>query len=501
MKNFKILLTQELQSQMKSFTFVVMIPVALVTSLLVSNLQVTSYKDRMQVYEEQQKQSNEQLNNIYYYSQFNVDVYMPPSILSVFAEGVDKNIGDKITVSVIDMPELSAISQRSNAFINIFNRIDISGIVKIMSIFMVLMAACPIAIEKERQTGKLTFANSVGKLEYFLSKYFALIIIACIMIGVIFITPVAWMMLDTQIDLSLSAVGSILLMVLFSILYLSVFVLISLAVSSVSPKVSVATISSLMVWAVLVFIYPFTLNSTIDRLVKMPSESAINEEITLIDAEMKKEIDQFENKIQQPWSISVYSFSSSRDGITDLLVGTTKDCYEFYKSINEFSIPKHWDRNERVYALKEKQKQRQLYKKSLYERFAFFIPDNIYQNVCEQIARTDYDFRGIQFMDAAKTYRNILIDYVKSKNGFGYSFFTQMPESEMRNTRGEYSQAVWDRYCNDQNLDKIFTAEVPLFTFFHKTKTSATWFFLLVLLNVILGGTSILIYSKFSSFK
>jgi ABC-type transport system involved in multi-copper enzyme maturation permease subunit len=501
MKNFGILLLHELHLQMKSFIFVVMIPVALAVGLLVTNLQVTSYKDRMQVYLEQQKQSNEQLENIHYYSQFNIDVYMPPSLLSVFAKGVDESIGNKITVSVIDMPELSVTSQRSNAFIKIFNNMDISDVVKIMSIFMVLMAACPIAMDRERQTGKLTFANSVGRLEYYLSKYLALMLVACIMVAVIFIAPAIWMTFDTQIDLSLSSLASILWMMIVSLLYLSIFVLVSLVLSSMSSKVSIATLLSLIVWVVLAFIYPFTVNSMIDRLVKTPSENVVNEQIIQIDNEIGTEIYQFQKEHN---SLSINGFCGvgmSRSGIVNYCNVTTKDCFESYQLLHDFALPKWWNRNERVYALRENQKTKQLYKRNLYERFAFFIPDNIYQNVCEQIAHTDYDFRGSQFIDASRNYRNELISYVRSKKGFGYTFFTQMPESEMRNTYEEYSQVVMDKYCNNQNLDKIFTAEVPRFTFFHQTKTAAKGLLLLLLLNLILGGLSIQLYNKFLSFK
>lgn len=497
MKNFKPLLISDLNSQIKSFTFVVMIPVALVLSFLVTNLQMTSYKDRTQVYLEQQKQSNERLDNAHFYSQFEVDVFMPPSLLSVYAKGLDESIGNKITVSVIEMPELSNTSQRSNAFIRIFNNIDISGIVKILSIFIVLLAACPIAMDRERQTGKLIFANSVGQFEYYLSKYTTLMIIISMVTVIVFIIPVAWMTFDTKITLALSNVGSILLMMISSILYLSAFALVSLAISAMSSKVSIATISSLIVWVVLVFVYPFTVNSMIDRLVKMPSASAINEEISQIDNETHKEMLQFgENHAKQINSFCGMTISQS--AIIATCNVTTKDCFESYKFVNEFTLPKWWNRNDQVYALKESQRKKQLHKKKLYEQFTFFIPDNIYQNVCEQIAGTDYEFRERRFMDAARNYRSILMDYIQSKNGFGYTFFTQMPELEMRDTYDDYSQSVMDRYCD--GLDKIFTAEVPRFIFSYQTETVSIWMVLLVLLNAVLIGLSVH-FSKSVSFK
>jgi hypothetical protein len=96
----------------------------------------------------------------------------------------------------------------------------------------------------------------------------------------------------------------------------------------------------------------------------------------------------------------------------------------------------------------------------LYDRFAFFLPDRIYQNLCEEAAGTDYRFREQQFVEAAKTYRSILMNYMQSKNGFGYAFFTQMPESEMLDTYNDYTQETIDKYCKEENLKKI---EVDMF--------------------------------------
>jgi hypothetical protein len=237
----------------------------------------------------------------------------------------------------------------------------------------------------------------------------------------------------------------------------------------------------------------------IDRLIKIPSEAVINEQIEQMDTELMKELMQFhqENKINFS---SMCWMGMSTDGIVDYNYLTTKGAYESCKLMNDFSIPKWMYRNERVYALKDSHKKKLLQKRKLYERFAFFIPDNLYQNVCEQIAGTDYDFRESRFMDAARIYRNVLIDYVRSKNGFGYTFFTPMPESEMRDNGDDYSQAVKDKYCNRQ-FDNIFIAVAPRFAFFHPTKIAVTWMVLLVSLNLVLCGLSIAVCNKFLTFK
>ena len=502
MKNFKTLLTHELQSQMKSFTFVVMIPVALVLSLLVTSLQVSSYKDRREVFEEQQRQSQEQLNNMYFYSELKVDVYMPPSPLSVFAKGLDESIGNKITVSALDVPELTATSQRSNVFIKLFNSIDITGIVRILSIFIVLMAACPIAQEREQQTGKLIFANGAGRLEYYLSKYVALMAIAGIITLITFIVPIIWMWFTPQVGLSLANIGSIVLMILSGILYLSVFILISLAISAASPKISIATLASLMVWIMLTYIYPFTVNSVIDRLVKLPSDNSVSEQITQIDRDIYEKAVLFvvENdaNVNRGWC----ALLTSRE-VPGLILQynlAEKAYFEKAKKMLDYAMPVWFQRINQIMTIKEGQKKQLLRKKEWYDRFAFFLPDRVFQSLCEQSAGTDYNFREKQFTEAAKSFRSVLIDYMQSRNGFGYPFFTQMPESEMLDHYEEYPEAVVERYCKNENQVKLNAADFPQFNMPQRSSGAMAWTGLL-LMNLIFGALSLRIYNKYVSFK
>ena len=499
MKNFKILLLHELHDQLKTFSFLVMILTALVVGLLVTNVQITSFKDRWAVYKEQSQQSQESLENMYFYSQLKVDVYMPPTVLSVFAKGLDETIGNKITVSALDLPELTVTSQRGNAFIKIFNNIDISGIVKILSIFIILMATCPIAMNREQQTGKLIFSGSVGRLEYYLSKYVALMIIACIVTLVIFFIPILWIWFDAQVELKLSDTVSILFMAFSSILYFSIFILIGLAVSAMSAKISIATLSGLMIWIILAYVYPFTVNSIIDRTVKVPSDNSIAEQIKKIENDVMVEnyLYMLENNLNIHRSLGDMSMLMA--GVVTKNTVTTKTVMEDTKRMHDFTLPNVFKSINTITEIKENQKTHLIRKKALYDLFAFFLPDRIYQNLCEEVAGTNYNFREKQFTDAAKNYRSVFMNYVQSKNGFGYAFFTQMPESEWFEDNARYSREIRDRYSEPENLSKI-ASDLPQFNMPHRSKgyMALMWLFLA---NIIAGGMSLWIYNKYLSFK
>jgi hypothetical protein len=91
------------------------------------------------------------------------------------------------------------------------------------------------------------------------------------------------------------------------------------------------------------------------------------------------------------------------------------------------------------------------------------------------------------------------MDYIQSKNGFGYAFFTQLPEAEMRDDYNDYTPEMMDKYCEKEDLRNI-AADLPQFSRIHRRSGFMAWMGLL-LANIILGGISLWVYNKYLSFK
>jgi ABC-type transport system involved in multi-copper enzyme maturation permease subunit len=498
MKNFKTLLLQELKGQIRTFTFLVMMPAAIIISILISNFQIDFYKARKEVFQEQQLQSNERLKEIFFYSDLKVDLFVPPSVLSIFSKGIDESIGNKLTVSILDQPELKTTSQQGNAFIKIFNNMDITGIIKIMSIFIVLLAACPIVKDREERTGKLIFANSVGRFEYFLSKYVSLMIIAFVMVFTVMIIPVIWMNIDPKIELTSLTYGSILLILLACICYLSIYILISLTLSAICSRMSIATLYSLIVWTILAFIYPYTANSVIDRMIPVVSDYSISDQIQKMDENIMfdnmKFIEETDNFINRSWC----SMSQNDIGLITEYTMADKNYFNKAKAIVDNLLPKWWKRISDVDAMKENQKKQLLSKKLIYDKVTFLIPDRTFQSICDYSAETDYNFREKRFTDAAKSYRSVFMDYVKSKGGFGYPFFTQVPEQLMLDNYEDYPPGFEERYC--ENLKPLDLSDLPQFDMPTQSKIAESWIGLLIsfAFSVLL---SLFVYFKYLSFN
>jgi hypothetical protein len=233
-------------------------------------------------------------------------------------------------------------------------------------------------------------------------------------------------------------------------------------------------------------------------MVKVPSDNNIAEQIKKIENDVMVEnyIFLLENDLNIHRSFGDMSMSMS--GIVDKNTVTTKTVFEDTKRLHDFTLPNVFKSFNTITEIKENQKKHLLRKKTFYDRVAFFLPDHIYQNLCEEAAGTDYNFCEKQFTDAVKNYRSIFMNYVQSKNGFGYAFFTQMPESEWSENL-QWSQEIRDRYSEPANLSKIAT-DLPQFNMPHRSKGYLALMGLF-LANIIAGGISLWIYNKYLSFK
>jgi hypothetical protein len=141
MKNFKILLFHEFLQQVKSFKFILMVALSLIVTIFTVYIQVADFKERVQNYDTERLKADEEAAKAGTFAELNVPVIIPPNPLSIFSKGFDEKAGNKIIISVEDLPELETVAQKKNPFMGIFTNFDIVSIVKIifslMAIFLI----------------------------------------------------------------------------------------------------------------------------------------------------------------------------------------------------------------------------------------------------------------------------------------------------------------------------------------------------------------------------
>jgi ABC-type transport system involved in multi-copper enzyme maturation permease subunit len=273
----------------------------LVISLLVASsiLFVADYRAQLDDYDRQMSENlasltrqvsgQEALYRAFSWGRQNI--YRHPNHLSFLAEGREKDLpnGYRVNAFKLEGPDYSL---RSNPLLGDFDVLDWGFIVgNILSFAAILMAHDSINGEKQRGTLRLILSNPVPRARFLISKYlsaFTLLTIPLVigsLTGLLVITASGLMIF--RVD-DWVRVG---LIFLVSLLYLSLFIVLGLLISTSLKEPQASLVVSLLVWVVLVIIVPSGATLTGTLLVDLPTTASVQEEGQRAAAEAKGNYD------------------------------------------------------------------------------------------------------------------------------------------------------------------------------------------------------------------
>ena len=282
MNNFSVLLKCELRNQTHSFIFLLMMLVSLLMAFTCGYIQLTDFVERQSAYQEELRAGAEKQKETMVYSQFSIPVLIAPNLLSVFHKGIDESVGNKVDISPVKLTDFQETAQRKNPFLSIFSNMDVSDIVKILSLFTLILSAGLISSERENNVYRLVFANSVKKTDYYLSKYCATGISVLLSLLVLFLSMAVLIVANSMIQTSVMFWLKLLPIFFTSFLYLSVFILIGMLLSTRSGNAGSSILWSVLLWITISFIYPNLVSTLINKPMDAETKNK-NKEIKRIE--------------------------------------------------------------------------------------------------------------------------------------------------------------------------------------------------------------------------
>ena len=152
-------------------------------------------------------------------------------------------------------------------------KIDWAFIIKtIFSLYVVLLGYAAVSGEREDGTLRLVFSNSIGRTGFLMGKYFAILSATLVPLAVGCILSTALLAILLPQVLTFDTVAQILFLLLLSIVYLSLFAFLSLLVSSLIRRSSLALLVLLAMWVLFAVLIPDTSGVLAQRLAKVPSD-------------------------------------------------------------------------------------------------------------------------------------------------------------------------------------------------------------------------------------
>lgn len=266
------IIEKEARELLTSAKFVTSFAVCAVLILLAFYVGATNYKIAVAQHEASQAENLRQMEGMTdWFALEKYRIFLPPQPLEALVTGISNDIGR--TAEIRGRGEISPEDSRFNEdpIFAVFRFLDLNFIVTIvLSLFAIVLGYDSISGEKERGTLKLSFANAVPRATYMLGKWIgsfvtlSLALVIALGLGCSLL-PALGVTLSAEEWLRLG------LIILASILYVGVFLSLSLFVSARTQRSSSSFLALLVIWIASALIIPGAATALAGRAVAVPS--------------------------------------------------------------------------------------------------------------------------------------------------------------------------------------------------------------------------------------
>jgi ABC-type transport system involved in multi-copper enzyme maturation permease subunit len=394
---------RELLDHLQSLRFALTLLLVIVLMLMASVLYIHDYRQQVADYRENvrenldllKKKAGKDLHEVVS-DPPNLLIYRAPSPLGFIAEGHEKDLPNAFGVDAFELIGPQTILRR-NYTLQRFDALDwVFTVGVILSFAAFAMTYDSISGEAETGTLRLCFSNSLPRATLLFGKYIGtitslsipLIIGICMntlviaLFGVLPFEPTYWLQ-----------IGGV---VLFSVLYISVFATLGLFISCLTRSSSVSLVLLLLVWVCFTVFVPRTGGLLASRLVELPDEKTIARQANDTTHEIRKRYG--EGRFSAHWSPGEPLTRSAR------IADAQQAIYNEYR-------------------------QQQLYQVKLAQNISRISPTAIYQIGCEALVGTGIKHYE-RFFKKAIEYRRSLLQFTYEEYPFNPNIFLEDTDSQ-----------------------------------------------------------------------
>jgi ABC-type transport system involved in multi-copper enzyme maturation permease subunit len=394
---------KELLDHLQSLRFVLTLVLIIVLMLTGSVLYIHDYRQQVADYRENVGENLQLLEDkakrgLHRMVSFRPTqlIYRSPSLLGFIAEGHEKDLPNAFAVDAFELVGPQTILRR-NYTLQRFNALDwVFTIGVILSFAAFTMTYDSISGEAETGTLRLCLSNSLPRATLLLGKYIGTIIslLVPLVIGVCMSTLIISIfgILPFESTYWLQISGA----VLFSVLYISVFVTLGLFISCLTRTSSVSLVLLLLVWVCFVVFIPRTGGLLASRLAELPDEKSVAKHADDIARDIRRRYG--EGRFSARWSPGEPLTRSAR------IADAKQAIYNEYRN-------------------------QQLHQVKLAQNISRLSPTAIYQIGCEALVGTGIKHYE-RFFKRAIEYRRSLLQFTYEEYPFNPNLFLEDVERQ-----------------------------------------------------------------------
>ena len=275
---------KEIQQNLKSFKFMVITLLILVTVLSSLYIMYNDYLLRVENYEILRPISKQPI------------AIVPPTSLSIFVKGLDESIGRSYNIRFGGQITVGSVQQYLNKIFLFFSSPDLFYIIKaIMSLCALLFAFDTISGEKEAHTLGLLMSNTISRTSLVIGKWIGGYVSFTIPFVVVFLLGTSAISLSPHVQMDSDIMIRLGIFFLSSLLYLVFFFSLGLFISCITHESASSLVMALLLWTLAVFIVPNIGSTAARQFVKIQS------------------VEQLEMKRQHIWIKEIFEFNKAKN--------------------------------------------------------------------------------------------------------------------------------------------------------------------------------------------
>lgn len=272
---FATLVQKELRAVILSPKFVATFAVLSVLLLLSVYIGIQEYQEGVTQYEAATKISEQRILEQTSWHSIYDKSYRAVDPMQVFVSGLGYDIGRWSEVSADNSIKLRNSAYSDDPVFAVFRVVDFAFIVQVVfALFAILFTYDAINGEREQGTLRMVFANAVPRAQYLVAKcvgsWLGLVVPVCIPILLSLLLVILF-----KVPLTDGDWVKVILLVGISILYITLFIVLGVFISSLTKRSSASFLLSLVVWVALVLIIPRASVMAAGQIVQVPQRAEI----------------------------------------------------------------------------------------------------------------------------------------------------------------------------------------------------------------------------------
>ena len=430
---------------------------------------IDEFKNQMRIYKIDNEEAEKHFEKIYVYSRLRPTVVKQPEALNIFSNGISKNIGNSTQVTLQEYPVFPKghSTSRDNPLLNAFFSLDFATVIAILiSLLALVFSYDSITREREDGTMKLVMTNAVSRISFLIGKLSGLLLTLLPILIFCYLLACLLVVLNPNIYFTVSDWIGIGLLFLTSLVYMLVFILLGMLISSLTKQSSSSIVLCLLCWINFLFIIPSMATYLSQSIARTP----LYDNVQAVIDEYQKNYDNecWETLLKKAKETGVQSLDwwthddSYGDGY-EIMIGGKLEVAKAHQLRNQWSEPLRIDMADKKWTLQKDYLDKLIRQQQVQQYISWLSPSELFTQATDALCRTDMR-AFLKYMETQREYRETMIRFFTDNNIFSsFLYFTPQPEEEFATEQDILNGASDDWDFNKSSL--IDTKNVPRYVY------------------------------------